>query len=485
MTIPLRSISLPYRSRTALIHRGRAFTGEALDGWATGLADRLSSLGIGAQHRVAIVMGNTPEFVVSVLAAMKLRASSVLFGTHFRDAEIVDAVRRTNSAVILSTAQASTHLDAAAAHLSAQNVDDYRGPLPITILQTSISSAAAAEEELFVQFTSGVLGHSKIIARLNSHLQDELESFEEQLGLSSEDATVCPAPLFHAYGLVNGFLLPFFSGRPAILVDWFLPNDAIDVIRTHRARLFVGVPTMYKAMAEAYGATRADLESLRICFSAGAPLTQRVFDAFYELYGKRIHQQYGSTETGVMTVNLLDGEHTNFLSVGRPLRRREIDILAEDGSALPPGAPGEIVIRSPAAATKYLDHAVLTADKFRDGRFFTADIGQFDEHGQLLLTGRRASFINVAGLKVDPREVENVLTEIESVVECAVVPTSDQSGGWVVKAFVVTKRELSEREVQRFCRRRLASHKVPRRVEFVDALPRTATGKVLLKYLLD
>lgn len=485
MLISFRSISSTGSSRTALIHRGQAFSGEILDSWATSLAQKLSSLGIGKQHRVAIFMGNTPEFVVSVLAAMKLHASSILFGTHFRAAEIVDGIRRTNAAVVLATDSASSQMAAAAAELQAEMAGVCDGPRPISIWRTPMNAAVAAANELFVQFTSGVLGHSKIITRLSSHLQNELENFEARLALDRDDATVCPAPLFHAYGLVNGFLLPFFSGRPAVLVDWFLPNDVIDVIRDYRARVFIGVPTMYKTMAEAYGATSADFESLRICFSAGAPLTQRVFDAFSTRYGKSIHQQYGSTETGVIAINLLDDEHPEPLAVGRPLRDRTIEIQAENGSVAPRGSPGEIVLRSPAATTSYLDHPALTAEKFCDGRFFTADIGYFTEHGNLILTGRRASFINVAGMKVDPQEVEQVLAELECVGECAVVPTADPSGGWVVKAFIVPKGQTSEAEVQQFCRQWLAPHKVPRRVEFVDALPRTATGKVLLKYLLD
>jgi long-chain acyl-CoA synthetase len=163
---------------------------------------------------------------------------------------------------------------------------------------------------------------------------------------------------------------------------------------------------------------------------------------------------------------------------------RQVDIVDETGRPVPPGAQGDIVVRSPAAARGYIDDAKLTAEKFRDGGYVTGDVGSVDAGG-LRISGRRTSFINVAGLKVDPQEVERVLTACEGVVECAVVPLEDPAGGEVVRAVVVTSQATTARELQQFCRARLAPHKVPREVTFVDALPRTGTGKVLLKELID
>jgi long-chain acyl-CoA synthetase len=268
-------------------------------------------------------------------------------------------------------------------------------------------------------------------------------------------------------------------------VDWFLPNDCVDLVRVHAARVFVGVPTMYKAMADAYGARPSDLASLRICFSAGAPLSDHVYRAFQSRYGLSIHQQYGTTETGTIAINRLPRPDTNVLAAGRPLPGRDVAIVSDDGTDAAPGETGEIAIRSAGTAAGYLDDPERTRLQFRDGRYFTGDLGVIDERGDLMVLGRRTCFINVAGQKVDPGEVEMVLLQFDGIVECAVVAAADRVGGEVVKAVVVTNRRIDAAEIVAFCRRHLAPHKVPRTVAFMDALPRSPTGKVLVKYLTE
>ena len=484
--IELRSLIGTARTRPALAWHNTASTGDTLDRESDAIAARLSAIGVGQRHRVAIFLGNTPQFVVCMLAAMKLRASSVLFGTSFTDREIAEAVLRTESAAILAPPAAAALLARVDPTWDVEPIalPDTVGPL--ALWRTPHTRAAARDGELSVQFTSGVSGRSKIVPRTTANLENELENFASRLGLGTGDATVCPCPLFHTYGIINGFLLPFFSGRLSVLVDGrFMPNDVVEIVRRHEARLLVGVPVMYKALAETFGADASDLASLRVCFTAGAPIPATTVDAFYSRYGLDIHQQYGTTETGVIAVNVADHGKANPCAAGRAVPGRDIAIVAEDGARVPHGETGEVVVRSGGTTDGYLDDEELWAEKCRDGWYFTGDVGAFDESGDLVVTGRRTSFINVAGLKVDPAEVEQVLAACDAVVECAVVPLADASGGEVVKAVVVARRATTVHEIQQFCRQRLAAHKVPRRVLFVDALPRTLTGKILVKHLVN
>lgn len=479
------SLSQSYRHNIALIHRDRAFSGNDLDAMNCDLADRLQSLGVGAGDRVGILLGNTPMFIVAMLAAMKLDASCVLLSTHFRETELSDALARTGPVILITTEETTPRLK----HLQLQPVEIAgelaRNTGPLKIWRSLTRKMRAWENELTIQFTSGVSGRSKIVPRTCANLVNELTNFANDVGLGSRDAVVCPAPFFHAYGLVNGFLLPFFAGATAILVDWFVPNDVVDAVRRHRATVFAGVPTMYKALSETYGAVAEDLSSLRVCFSAGAPLTQALVDKFRDRYRLNIHQQYGSTETGVIALNLQPKADVNPLSVGYALSGSEIRIV-ENGRPVGAGEQGEVVVRSSGSALQYVDDPELTAQKFRNGWYHTGDLGTISSDGELQLLGRLSSLINVAGLKVDPCEVEAALRGCDAVAECAVVGIPDPASGHdLVKAFVIARRETSRQELLAFCRPRLAAYKLPRQVEFVDALPKSATGKILVKYLLE
>ncbi len=483
--LELRSLHKLGRSRTALVYRQHAFSGAALDAAADRLAETLVASGVAECHRVVLLFGNTPQFVAAILAVMRAGASAVLLSPRATQAELIESIRRTEAGAIL----APDHADASLPPVpiaTPRTAISFSSPVePIALFRTKHSCASAGPDEMTIQFTSGVSGRPKVVPRTTANLADELAAVSARLDLGAADATVCPCPLFHAYGLVNGFLAPFFQGRPVILMDRFLPNDVVDLVRTHRARVLVGVPVMYKAMAETYGPAANDLASLRVCLSAGTPLPDGISSAFQSRYGRSIHQLYGATETGVITINLHDGTAAGDGGVGTPISCREIVIANPDGAPVPAGTVGEVTVRSPGNATGYLDDPELSASKFRGGRYFTGDLGSLDQHGALTLSGRLTSSINVGGLKVDPSEVERVVVSFDAVAECVVVATRDISCGEVVKAVVVPRRQTTAREIQQFCRDRLAWYKVPRYVVFLDELPRSASGKVLRKDLSD
>ena len=473
MTRDLAALTPPRGREIALVHRANVYSGDALNAAADALADELSRSGVRAGCRVALRLGNCPEFVVSLLAAMRLGASSVLLGPYLSDTEVADLVARTRAVAVLAPLESS---------LSAIGCSLVGGPVTLShragvvlIWRTAYDEPVAGPDELTVQFTSGVSGRPKLIARTTQNLQSELENCAPVLGVV-DGPTVCPSPVCHAYGLVDGLLLPLFIGHPCILVDSFVPNVLIDTIRDCRAAVLVGVPVMYQELSRAYGADPRSLTSLRLALSTGSALSSDAFEAFFARYAVRISQQYGSSETGVISVNL---SGTDPLAVGRPIPGCRVDIVDERGGGVDPGESGEITVHTAAAANQYLDDPALSAMKFRDGRYFTGDLGRLSSSGELTVVGRRTSFINVAGLKVDPIEVEQVLESCDAVVESAVVAHQNGAQGETVQAFVVTRRPISIRDLQKFCRRRLASYKVPTRVTFLTSLPRSATGKVM------
>ena len=236
--------------------------------------------------------------------------------------------------------------------------------------------------------------------------------------------------------------------------------------------VFPGVPFHYRHLADV--PTHANLSALRLCFSAGTALPRETFDAFARRFGIAVRQLYGCTEAGTLTVNLDPDPVATFASVGKPAGAVRVRI--EDD---------EIVVSSPAMTRGYTDDPELNRRAFRDGWFYTGDTGRFDQIGRLYVTGRRKLLIEVAGHKVDPIEVEDVLAVHPKVREAVVVGIPDgKDGEETVKAVIVPANHPQERELIEFCSQRLANFKVPRVVEFRDEIPRSPLGKVLRKYLI-
>ena len=470
--------------RTALACREGVWTFDRLHDDASAFADRLNRhLGIGAGHRVVMTLGNSPEFVIGLIALVSLRASAVLLGPHFTGAELADAVDRTRSVGLL----ASRHQSATASSLLSE-VDVTPGAVrdgaDIACFRTQYAAVSAGADEVTIQFTSGSTGRARLVPRTVAHLVDELSSLASVLTLGPEDATLCPCPLNHAYGLVDGLLLPLFTGRTTVLLSSFLPSDVADAARDHRPRMMIGVPTMYRALCHASSVQASDLSSLQIFLSSGAPLSNELDRAFRERFGGRLRQQYGSTETGAIAIDAGAGPVSSAECVGAPLPGRVLLCVNERGEPEPVGETGEIVVQSGSAAEHYLDDPDATADRFVRGCFLTRDRGHMNTSGQLFVTGRASSVINVGGRKIDPLEVQQVLERFESVIECAVLRVPGVTGEDAIKAVIVARRHTSVAELRSFCQQYLAQHKIPHTFEFVDALPRTVTGKVVTKDLL-
>jgi long-chain acyl-CoA synthetase len=253
---------------------------------------------------------------------------------------------------------------------------------------------------------------------------------------------------------------PFLLNRGRALA--LLEGEGITVLPS--------VPFQLRLLADA--PEDGDLSAVRLCFSAGTALEPATFGAFRERFGVPIRQLYGCTEAGTLTVNLDADPVATAASAGRPAGEVRVDI-----------ADGEVIVASPALTDGYADMPELNHDAFRHGWFRTGDLGHLDGQGRLYLTGRRKLLIEVGGFKVDPVEVQDVICAHPRVRDAVVVGVP-ANGGEAVKAVVVPARELSDRELLRYCREHLASFKVPQIVERRDEIPKSPLGKVLRKYLV-
>jgi long-chain acyl-CoA synthetase len=269
------------------------------------------------------------------------------------------------------------------------------------------------------------------------------------------------------------------------VVPEFNRNNVLETLERERITVFPAVPVMLDVLSRTYTDKPKNLTSLRLVISAGAPLKEHTFQKFHEKFSIYPRQLYGSTETGVIAINLcsIDEIERRFNSVGRPVKNVIVKVFDEEGGEMPAGAEGELAVKSPSMTSGYYGLPQETERVFRNGYYFTGDLGVIDPAGYIYIKGRKKFLINVGGFKVDPEEVENLLSKHPDVLESAVLGITDRDGNERVKAVVVARRRIPVREILEFCSEKIAEYKLPSIVEFRSELPRSPAGKILRERL--
>lgn len=348
-----------------------------------------------------------------------------------------------------------------------------------------------ATEVAVLQYTGGTTGRPKA-ARL-SHRNLLANALQCRAWFNLEGGgppiVLCAIPFFHVYGMTVAMNYPLLDGATLVLQTRPDVPEILRLIARYRPTEFPGVPALYQGINQHPRVGRYDIRSIRVCVSGSAPLPREVERRFEELTGGSLVEGYGLTEASPVThANPVAGRRKAG-SIGLPLPgtdQRLVD-LDDPTRAPPPGAPGELAVQGPQVMLGYDGQPEETAAALRDGWLLTGDIATIDDDGYAFIVDRKKDMIDVAGLKVYPREVEEVLYQHPGIQEAAVVGLPDATRGEVVHAFVVRRAgvALDAPEVIAFVRDRIAHYKAPRSVEFRDQLPRTAVQKVLRRALRE
>jgi long-chain acyl-CoA synthetase len=339
------------------------------------------------------------------------------------------------------------------------------------------------EDVAAVLYTSATTGRPKGVMLTQANVVSNTYATVHHLRMTVEDRGLCALPLFHCFGqnfIMNALVA---AGGTLVLQERFVPAEFLAAIPRHGVTLLYAVPTMYIVLLGA-GLGAHDLSTLRLAFSAAAMLPGDVEQRWTAATGLPISQGYGLTESSPFATYNHERAH-RLGSIGTPIENVEVAVVDEQDRPVPDGALGELVIRGPNVMKGYLGRPGDTAQALRGGWLHSGDIGYRDGDGYFYVVDRVKDMINVAGFKVFPREVEEVLFEHPAVAEAAVLGRPDPVKGEVVRACVVlrpghsaTPDELIDR-----CRGRIASYKVPVVVEILTALPKSPTGKILKKNL--
>jgi len=498
-------------------------------------ASSLHKLGLKRGDRIGIYLPNCPQFVIAFFAINRLGATIVPFNTQYVDHELEYQLNDSGARNIITIDitykrvrnlrdKKKVELDniiVASLHdeipRSKRIVGILMGKLPLRkkIHNNDLSfkkmikdgnpdevpnvEIDPTEDLALIQYTGGTTGISKgaMLSHYNivSNVTQVNSLYYPPITYGNE-CYVVVLPLFHIYALNVCMITAISQASKMILITDPLAGrpilqDLLETLYKYKPTFFHAVPSLYVGLLFHKDIKDYDLTSITACLSGAAPLPEQVMYNFEELTGANVVEGYGLTETSPVThVNPFTPGSKRAGSIGLPIPDTDAKIFDINDSTreLPQGEEGEIGLKGPQVMKGYWKKPEETANAFnKDGYFLTGDIGYIDEDGYFFITGRKKDMIDVSGLKVYPREVEEIIIEHPAVKEVAIIGIPHEIRGESVKAFVVLNDDetASGEEIIEFCKGRIARYKIPRSVQFVDELPKSAIGKVLHRELRD
>ncbi|MDI3385006.1 acyl-CoA synthetase [Streptomyces sp. B-S-A8] len=472
--------------RTALHYGDRAWTYAELDDAVSRAARVLLDQGLRPGDRVGAYGHNSDAYLIGFLGCARAGLVHVPVNHHLTGADLAYIVRQSGSALVLADPGLQGELPDGVRVLRLRDTDDallnrlpaahpYDGPQP------------GAEDLVQLLYTSGTTADPKGAMMTHRALVHEYVSAIHALGLSEADRPVHSLPLYHS-AQMHVFLLPYLAvGAENTVVDGPQPTLLFDLVEAGRADSLFAPPTVWIALANHPESATRDLGALRKAYYGASIMPVPVLERLRgRLPGLAFYNCFGQSEIGPLATVLGPDEHEGRMdSCGRPVLFVEAKVVDESGKPVPDGTAGEVVYRSPQLCEGYWDKPQETAEAFRDGWFHSGDLAVRDADGYFTVVDRVKDVINSGGVLVASRQVEDALYTHPQVAEAAVIGLPHERWIEAVTAVVVRLGEVGEAELVAHARGSLAAFKVPKRVVFVDELPRNASGKILKRELRD
>lgn len=511
--------------QAAIYYFDQAISYSDLDRQSSALAAALKDRGVAKGDRVALYLQNIPQFLVGMYGAFKAGAIVVLCNPMFKQRELEYHLNDSGTKGLIcleslyETVARDTVGNTKVEFVITTNELDYlgEGSVPAMLASskkqsfdetfdmkellnrfdgTTVEPAVFTPEEVaFLAYTSGTTGQPKGAMNTHANVVFNATFYRDWMQLDKNDVVVGMAPFFHITGLIAHLAVAALAGIPIITSYRFDPAETLRLIEKWHGSFTVASITAFIAMLNHPDIKTRNLSSLKKVFSGGAPVSPAIVENFQEVTGAYIHNVYGLTETTSPSHAVPMGERapvdtdSGALAVGVPIPNticRIVDV--ETGQDVPPGEVGELITKGPQIVAGYWQKPEETAHAIRDGYLYTGDVAKMDEEGWFYIVDRKKDMIIAAGYKVWPREVEDVLYQHPAVREAAVVGEPDPYRGETVVAFVALKsgvENVAPEELIDFCKQRMANYKYPRRIEVMEELPKTTTGKYLRRELRD
>jgi acyl-CoA synthetase (AMP-forming)/AMP-acid ligase II len=485
-----------WSERPALVDgaSGRTLTYAQLAGAVRRVAGGFAQRGVGKGDVVALFSPNVPEYAVAFHALASLGAVSCTVNSLFTADEVAFELRDSGARFLVTV---PPFLDRAAPAAAAAGVEEVfvfgeaDGATPFAKLLEAGEPPEVeidpAEDLVTLPYSSGTTGFPKGVMLTHRNLVANLAQCRVAHRVSESEIVLGVLPFFHIYGLIVIMNAAVSTGATVVTMPRFDLAECLRLIQEYRITRAYLVPPIVLALAKHPLVDEYDVSSLEVVLSGAAPLGADLADACEERLGCRVVQGYGLTETSPVTHVVPDGAENRPGSVGPALPNTECRVIdIETGADLGPGETGELWIRGPQVMKGYLNNPEATAATIdSDGWLHTGDIAQADEDGWFAIVDRLKELIKYKGYQVPPAELEALLVAHPAVADAAVVPSPDEEAGEVPKAYVVLKDEATPEEIMAFVADRVAPHKKVRRLEVVDEIPKSPSGKILRRVLVE
>lgn len=468
-------------------------------------AGSLQKLGVKEGDHIALLVGNTPHFLITLYASWRLGAVVIPINPTYTPKEISYIVQNGDTKVIVALDRlaplfaAKDKLFPNVEAIIACETDEeavkqcMQLPEKPLFFREIIQKAQPVlelkeldkDDNAIILYTSGTTGLPKGAILTHENVYSNARDVGTYLRMSHDDRVVATLPIFHVFALTVVVNAPLYRGATILLIPQFSPKEVFRVIHEQKATVFAGVPTMFNFMYQSENGKPEYYETIRLSISGGSALPVSLLHNFEEKFNTRISEGYGLSEASPVTCfNPLDRERIPG-SIGMSIVNVENKVVDENGNEVPKGEVGELIARGPNIMKGYYKMPEETEKVLKNGWLHTGDMATEDEEGYFYIVDRKKDMIIVGGFNVYPREVEEVLYQHPEIVECAVVGTKHDELGEEVNAHIVLKKgsTLTEQDIIEFAAKQLVKYKVPTNIFFKDELPKNATGKILRKDL--
>jgi acyl-CoA synthetase (AMP-forming)/AMP-acid ligase II len=486
----ITTAAIHYPDETALIDERGSLTFEQLHRRSNALAHAFAEMGIGHGDGVGIMCRNHRGFIEATLAAAKLGAGALYLNTMFAGPQLAEVTRHERPKALVYDEEFAGLLegvDAGVARVVGWS-DSETSELTLDRLIEGGSESdlkPPPDKPRFVILTSGTTGTPKGAQRSSPDGLFAVAALLDKIPFRSRETMMIAAPLFHSWGFFH-FVISLPTASTIVLRRRFGPEDTLLAMQESRAQVLAAVPVMIQRILRLPEQTLAkyDLSSLRITSLSGSTLPGELAIEWMDRFGDTVYNLYGSTEVAYATVATPEDLRAAPGTAGRPPRGTVVRLYDDAGREVPQGEVGRIFAGNEMSFEGYTGGG---GKEVIDGLLCTGDVGHLDPAGRLFVDGRDDEMIVSGGENVFPREVEDLLADHEAVADVAVIGVEDAEFGQRLKAFVVIAAEavVSEEDLKAHVKSSLASYKAPREVEFMDELPRNATGKVLKRKLRE
>jgi long-chain acyl-CoA synthetase len=478
-------------NKEALVDGDRIWTYEQYRRDADRVAEALTEIGVAHGDRVGLFMTNRAEFAIAFYGILKVGGVVTSLSGAAKQAELEHLVPDCGARVIITDPDhiaevpardkvpALEKLVCVGDHPEADH--EFWGLLEGRE-GTFQTLATDAEDGAEIIYTGGTTGIPKGVLLTHSNVVSNCSTNVRLTGLTPDDRCLCFLPMYHSFAQNFIFNQSICGGASLIILPRFELEMVTAAMQRRGVTRWFAVPTIYILILAAEDTEAVDraFAGVRYCFSAAASMPAEIARKWKERFGLDVNEGYGLTETTPSTTYNHATKHKQG-SVGTPVDDVEVQVWDEEDRALPTGEVGQIVVRGPNVMKGYFNNPEATAEVMKDGWLKTGDVGYRDEEGYYFLVDRMKDMVNSAGLKIWPREVEEVLYQHLGVAECSVIGVPDPLFGESVKACVVAKPgvEVCAEDIITYCKEKLSGYKAPKTVEFLDALPKSPAGKVL------